>query len=162
MQREDQSSRFYKITVVQTNPFEYKFPLCFYRLAVCAMPLNATEGLCLTTVSWNFVGVKGHMRFLIMDCGSTCCVFVLRVPVCVCTRVWAWLPPTHQIAKEKDNSPTWPWCLSLSYAPGCVWASPAASRTTSPLRLSHIPSLSQKAHRSHPAGRYTDPSLHTW
>lgn len=53
------------------------------------------------------------------------------VPDCACTCVWVWLPPTHQIAVEKDNSLTWPSCLSLSYAPACEWASPTASQTTS-------------------------------
>lgn len=121
----------------------YLFFFSFFtavRVVVFAMLLVK----CCTRHAFNLtfmklIKVKGHMRFLfallrISDHGdwlsSACCIWVC-VPDGACTCVLVWLPPTHQIAEEKDSSLTWPSCLSLSYAPACEWASPTASRTTS-------------------------------
>lgn len=100
-----------------------------------------------------------------------CCIQVC-VFVCFIAHVCVWLPPTHQIAEEKDNSLTWPSWLSSSYAPACVWANPTASRTTSPRAHKYHAALAYEAHmyphyhRKHHKGRhtgeYTHSSLHSW
>lgn len=149
--------------------------------------LNVAQGICLTGVSRSSLKAKVHMWFLL--CYSSIlwsprltklgvlhvsvCFLCARLCLCVCVyacvRVWVWLPPTRQIAEEKDNSLTWSSRLSLSYAPACVRASPTAQQASthrvshcSYLWSSHIPLLSQKAHRSHRAGRNTGPSLRFW
>lgn len=111
--------------------------LSFHSSRCCSWWLNVTHESALNHHAIKLFKVNGRMWFLrtppyslnISALHFSVCFYVL---VCTCTCVWVWLLPTHQIAEEKDNSLTWPSCLSLSYAPACVWAGPTASRTTSP------------------------------
>lgn len=114
--------------------------------------LNAAQGICLTWVSCSFLKAKVHMWFLF--CYSSILWWprltklgVLHVSVCVyaCVCVWVWLPPTHQIAEEKDNSLTWSSRLSLSYAPACVRASPTAQQASTHRDKYHT-ALTYEAH----------------
>lgn len=121
--------------------------------------LNVAQGICLTWVSRSFLKAKVHMWFLF--CYSSILwslrltklgvlhMSVFGVPecarACVCVCMWVWLPPTRQIAEEKDNSLTWSSRLSLSYAPACVRASPTAQQASTHRDKYHT-ALAYEAH----------------
>lgn len=119
--------------------------------------------------------VNGHTWFSellhILSISVHCILVCVCVLVCTCTRVSLTPAPTSDCwrkGQQPDMAIMFVFILRTSL---CVSGSNSQQNNKPSLRQvshgsylwsSHIPSLSQKAYKSHHTGRYTDLSLRIW